>query len=78
VVNYAEDSYIGVNEDGLFSMPIFSNDPVGNMQIWVHEENDTFRRKRSDDTLAEAITFERDADGEVISMVQHSYRSMKR
>jgi CubicO group peptidase (beta-lactamase class C family) len=78
VVNYADDNYIGVNEDGLFAMPIFSNDPVGNMQTWVHEEGDTFRRKREDDTLAEAITFERDADGDVSALVQHSYRSMKR
>ncbi len=78
VVNYAEDNYIGVNEDGLFAMPIFSNDPVGNMQTWVHEEGDTFRRKREYDTLAEAITFERDADGDVSALVQHIYRSMKR
>jgi hypothetical protein len=43
-----------VTEDGLFAMPIFNNDPVGNMQTWVHEEGYTFRRKRDDDTLAEA------------------------
>jgi hypothetical protein len=76
VVNYAADNYIGVNQDGLFAIPIFSNDPVGNMQTWVHEEGDTFRRKRADDTLAEAITFERDADGDVSALVQHSYRSI--
>lgn len=78
VANYDDDSYIGVNEDGLFFMSIFSRSPVKNMQTWVHEKNDTFRRKRSDDTLAEAITFERDADGQVTAMVQHGYRSMKR
>ena len=77
-VNYPSDRYIGVIEDGLFAMPIFNNDPVGNMQTWVHEEGDTFRRKRDDGTLAEAITFERHADGDVSALLQHSYRLMKR
>jgi CubicO group peptidase (beta-lactamase class C family) len=78
VANYDWDVYVGINEDGLFALPIFSVDPVGDMEIWVHEEGDIFRRKRKDDTLAEPITFERNADGKVMSLVQHSYRSTKR
>ncbi|MEO9617236.1 MAG: serine hydrolase domain-containing protein [Parasphingorhabdus sp.] len=78
VANYDWDLYVGVNEDGLFAIPIFANDPTGALETWVHEEGDVFRRKRKDDTLAEAITFERDAAGNVISLVQHSYRSTKR
>ncbi len=78
IANYPEDSYVGINEDGLFSLPIFSNDPVGDLQTWVHEKGDTFRRKRKDDTLAEPITFERDAAGNVTALVQNSYRSIKR
>tara|TARA_R110000824_G_scaffold22766_1_gene82857 strand:- start:305 stop:1864 length:1560 start_codon:yes stop_codon:yes gene_type:complete len=78
VANYDWDLYVGLNEDGLFALPIFTDDPVGDLETWVHEKGDTFRRKRKDDTLAEAITFERDAAGKVTALVQHSYRSTKR
>lgn len=78
VANYDWDIYVGINEDGLFSLPIFSDDPVRNLETWVHEKGDIFRRKRKDDTLAEAIIFERDAAGKVTALVQHSYRSTKR
>lgn len=78
VPNYADDSYIGVNPDGLFSLPLFGNNPAGNMQTWEHEKDDTFRRKRDDGSLAEPITFERNAEGKVIGVVQHGYRSIKR
>jgi CubicO group peptidase (beta-lactamase class C family) len=78
VPNYDNDSYIGVNQDGLFSISIFANDPAENIQTWVHDEGDVFKRKRKDDTLAESITFERNSKGQVVSVVQHGYRSMKR
>ncbi len=78
VENYDWDSYVGVNEGGLFAIGLFDNDPVENMQVFVHEEGDRFRRKRKDDTLAEAVTFERDENGRVVSFVQHSYRSTRR
>lgn len=78
VENYDWDTYIGVNKNGLFAMPLFDDDPVGDMQIFVHEEGDRFRRKRKDKTLAEPVTFERDENGRVVSFVQHSYRSTRR
>jgi CubicO group peptidase (beta-lactamase class C family) len=78
VPNYDNDSYIGVNQDGLFSISIFDNEPAENIQTWVHNEGDVFKRKRKDDTLAESITFERNSKGQVVSVVQHGYRSMKR
>jgi CubicO group peptidase (beta-lactamase class C family) len=76
--NYPQDSYVGVDEDGLFSISLLSNNPVQGLQTWVHAEGDTFSRKREDDTLAEAITFERDAAGRVVALVQNGYRSLKR
>ena len=78
VENYPWDTYIGLNTDGLFSLSLFDNDPVENMETLVHEAGDTFRRKRKDGTLAEAVVFERNEAGRVISVVQHSYRMMKR
>jgi hypothetical protein len=78
VPNYDNDSYIGVDQDGLFSISIFDNDPAENIQTWVHNEGDVFKRKRKDNTLAESITFERNSKGQVVSVVQHGYRSMKR
>ena len=76
--HYDWDSYIGINEDGLFSVPIFDDAPFASIQTWVHIEKDTFRRKRADGTLAEPITFERNADGEVTGVVQDGYRTIKR
>jgi hypothetical protein len=78
VENYPWDSYIGINTDGLFSLSLFDPDAVENMETLVHEEGDTFRRKRKDGTLAEAVIFERDDTGRVIAVVQHSYRMSKR
>ncbi len=77
VENYPDDMYVGVTEDGLFALWLLSDDPFSGMEEWVHEEGDTFRRKREDDTLAEAIYFERDDEGRVKSLMHHSYRSMK-
>ncbi len=78
VENYDWDAYIGVHKEGLFALPIFDDDPIENMQIFVHEEGDRFRRKRKDDTLAEPVIFERDENGRVTAVVQHSYRSIRR
>jgi CubicO group peptidase (beta-lactamase class C family) len=76
--NYPEDSYVGLDEEGLFFISLLSNEPVEDLETWVHKEGDIFQRKRDDDTLAETIIFERGADGHVVSMVQHGYRSLKR
>lgn len=76
--NYDHDSYIGVNEDGLFSINLLGNEPMQSMQTWLHSEGDTFRRKRDDDTLAEPIIFERDEAGLITGLVQHGYRLTKR
>lgn len=77
VENYPDDMYVGVTEDGLFALPLLSSDAASDMQEWVHEEGDRFRRKREDDTLAEAIEFERDDEGRIKSLMHHSYRSTK-
>ena len=78
IENYDDDSYIGLSEDGLFSIRIYSDDPAGELQTWVHEEGDVFRRQRDDGTLAEPIYFQRDEDGRVYSRTQHSYRLVRR
>ena len=71
-------SYIGIDDGALFSIPVFSNSSAEDVEMLVHEEGDTFRRKRDDGTLAEPVIFERDDAGRVVAVVQHSYRSMKR
>lgn len=76
--NYPWDSYVGLNENGLFSIPLLSDKPAKSIQNWVHKDGDTFQRKRKDGTLAETITFERDKAGNVVALVQHGYRSFKR
>ena len=78
IQNHNSDSYIGLHEEGLFSIPLFSDDPAESMEVFVHEEGDRFRRKRDDDTLAEPVIFERDESGRVVSVVQHGYRATRR
>lgn len=78
VDNYPWDTYVGINTDGLFALSLFDANAVENIQTLSHEDGDVFRRKRKDGSLAEAVIFERDADGEVIAMVQNSYRMHKR
>jgi len=78
VENYDWDMYVGLDEGGLFVLPIFDDDPVKGMLSLKHEAGDRFRRKRKDDTLAEPVVFERDAEGRVTALVHHSYRHMKR
>lgn len=78
VDNYPWDTYIGVDEDGLFAVSIFDDNAAENIESFTHEEGDTFRRKRKDGSLAEPVIFERDASGRVVAVVQHSYRMTKR
>ena len=77
VENYPDDMYVGVTEEGLFALSLLSSDAVSDMEEWVHEDGDRFRRKRDDDTLAESIDFERDDQGRIKSLMHHGYRSMK-
>jgi CubicO group peptidase (beta-lactamase class C family) len=78
VENYDWDLYVGFDEDGLFILPVFDDDPVKGMLSLKHESGDRFRRKRKDDTLAEPVVFERNAEGRVTALVHHSYRHTKR
>ncbi|QYJ00122.1 beta-lactamase family protein [Thalassovita mediterranea] len=76
--NYDWDRYIGIDDGKLFSISVFDADPVKNMEIYVHEEGDRFYRERDDETEGEPVIFERDGDGNIVSLVQHSYRSYRR
>lgn len=76
--NYPWDTYVGLTEEGLFAIGLFDEDPVENLQNWVHKKGDTFQSKRKDETLAETITFERDKNGKVVALVQHGYRWLKK
>lgn len=76
--NYPSDSYVGVTEQGLFSVNLNNVQLVNSLQSWVHQQGDTFKRKRDDDTLAEPIIFERDKNGRVVALVHQGYRSLKR
>ncbi len=76
--NYPTEVYIGLNEDGLFGVDLLSRELASSVQNLEHLEGDTFVRKRKDGSSAETVTFERDADGKVVSLVQHGYRTLKR
>ncbi len=49
-----------------------TDNPAQRLTLLKHIESDTFRRIRDDKTLGEEVLFERDADGNVIRMWQHS------
>ena len=51
--------------------------PHDGMTLMKHVQGDTFRRVRSDDTLGEEITFEKDKTGKVFKLWHHSNSSTK-
>jgi len=58
-------------------MGLPTDNPDEAMTLIQHVSGDTFRRIRSDKTLGEEITFERDKAGKVVKMWQHSNYSTK-
>jgi CubicO group peptidase (beta-lactamase class C family) len=71
------EEYIMPWGDQLVSLGLPSDNPGEAMTFFKHIEGDTFRRIRDDDTLGEALIFERDANGHVISVSQHGNYSVK-
>ena len=60
----------------VFGVP--SGDPAERMILFKYVSNDTFRRvRKDDDSLAEELRFERDANGKVIRMFRHDNFSNK-
>ena len=54
----------------IFDLP--AANPIADMELLKHMKGDVFRRIRSDETLGEEIRFERNSEGKVIRMWQHS------
>ncbi len=54
-----------------------TDNPDDQMTIIKHVEGDTFKRVRSDKTLGEAITFEKDKSGKVIKMWRNNNFSVR-
>ncbi len=75
--NYDWDIYIGLGDGELFSIPVYGNNIAKNVNTLIHDEGDVFYRKRDDDTKGEPVIFERDDEGRIVSLTQHSYRSLK-
>ncbi len=75
VANYPNNLYVGVTEEGLFALSLLRPDTASAMEQWVREDGDRFRRKRGDNTLAEAIDFERNELGRIKSLMHRGYRS---
>lgn len=64
-------------EGGLALLNLPTDNPRRALAKLRHVEGDTFRRVRSDDELAEAIVFERDAAGRVSGFRQHGNLSRR-
>ena len=83
------ESYVGVYESawgetaivrwqgGLAAVPLPTRDPKRSLRELRHVEGHTFKRVRSDGDLGEAVVFEVDDAGEVVSFSQHGNHSMK-
>jgi CubicO group peptidase (beta-lactamase class C family) len=56
-------------------VPLPTDDPLGALTRLKHIDGNRFRRVRDDETLAEEIVFETDANGLVLRMWQHSNSS---
>jgi CubicO group peptidase (beta-lactamase class C family) len=76
---FAGEAAFVVWEDGLASVGLPSTDPMAGLTRWKKTGEHTFRRVRKDETLAESLRFEMDADGKAARIIWHSntYRRLK-
>ncbi|MEN7343382.1 MAG: serine hydrolase [Pseudomonadota bacterium] len=77
VPNYDWDFYAVIGDGKLHLIPIYGRDIAGSVDTLIHREADTFYRERKDGSAGEPVIFERDDDGEIVSVTQHSYRYTK-
>ena len=61
-------------EDGLGSIYLPTADPMAGLVKWKKAGAHTFRRVRKDETLAESLVFEMQADGKAARMIWHDNR----
>ncbi len=61
----------------LQGIQLFSDNPASSPATYVHVEGDTFRYKRKDGDLGATLTFERNDEGEIVSLLSDGYRSLK-
>jgi CubicO group peptidase (beta-lactamase class C family) len=66
--NWGSEEVVFRWKGNLGIMPLRTNDPVTDMIMCRHVAGDVFRRIRSDDTLGEEISFERDGNGKVTKL----------
>lgn len=69
--------YVGSWNGQLVTLGLPSDDPGEGMNLYKHIEKDTFRRIRDDGELGEAMTFERNANGEIKHFKRHDNYSKK-
>ena len=70
---YDGGSYFVPSGKDLVMINLASTNPGKNSTTYEHVEGDEFRRKRKEGDLGETLTFNRDADGKIISSVSHGY-----
>ena len=61
-------------EDGLASIGLPTADPMAGLVKWKKAGEHTFRRMRKDETLAESLVFEMQADGQAARIIWHDNR----
>ena len=59
-------------EDGLGSIGLPTTDPMSGLTKWKKTGEHTFRRVRKDETLAESLQFETDADGKPARIISNT------
>lgn len=70
--------YVIPTADGnLQTIDLYADDPAESAMTYEHVEDDTFRRRRKDESLGETLVFERDGRGRVASLLTHGYRYLR-
>ncbi|WP_284387978.1 serine hydrolase [Algimonas ampicilliniresistens] len=72
--NYDWAFYVGLTSDGLFAVPVHSDEPQDGLDNLKHVEGDQFKFKRDDGSLGAPVTFLRNDGGEVIEVISAGYK----
>lgn len=76
--NYDWDVYIGLTEDGLFSIPLFDEKPQDAFDTFKLVEGDLFREVRKNGSDGAPLRFIRDDSGKITGAVVGGYRLNRR
>lgn len=71
------EAYVSDHDGQLVILRLPTEHPANGIDFYKHLEGDTFQRIRSDDTLGEKLSFQRNTEGKIVSFKSHGNYSKR-